>query len=358
MTALLARMALLAAGPLLGLAATASAQAELRGRILGDSGAPVVGATVTLSGVRFTVKTDSLGVFRLTGTPGATIEFAIQAQGFREETQSVVLRRRGVLDVVYRLVRDVTEEPEVNRSGRLLSGRVVDREGQAIAYATLQVNGGRRYVSNDSGRFSVPVPGEGRLTLLLRRIGYEPVEVKLAEMPDTAVRVVMTALATALPAQLVTGRSPFVRLDLGGFYQRMADSERGARVGYFVTPEDLAIRNPINVTDAVEQFPNIRVRPIDDGKADEFGLNHGDGLPLNRKMRVEDRQGCPLTVYLDRVRIQPGSIRAGMFTDEPINQIISPSSVAGIEVYPRAASAPPEFTIAAGTCGLVLIWTR
>ena len=45
---------------------------ELRGRILTDSGVPVRGATITIVSVGYSLRSDSLGAFRLTGTPGTT----------------------------------------------------------------------------------------------------------------------------------------------------------------------------------------------------------------------------------------------------------------------------------------------
>ncbi|HEX6316013.1 MAG TPA: carboxypeptidase regulatory-like domain-containing protein [Gemmatimonadaceae bacterium] len=340
-------------------AASAHAQSELKGRVVSDSGKPIAGAVVTLTSVRYSVQTDSLGRFQLAGTPGSTLGFTLQAEGYREENATVVLSRGRPVVRDFVLSSEAIPVPEVNPSDRVLRVNVITADGEPLAYANVVLNGGRRLVSDDSGRIALPARS-GPLTLLVRRIGYEPNEVRLAERPDTAVRVRMTAVARTLETQQVTVRSPFVRLDLSGFYRRMAEVENGARVGYFVTPEDLALRNPQNVTDAVEQFPSIRLRPIDDGKVDAFGLNHGDGVPLSRKFRIEDRSGCPLTVYLDRVRIQP-SISGGKVVDEEINSIIQPQNVAGIEVYPRALGAPaeyPAFQAHGGTCGIVLIWTK
>jgi len=61
-----------------------------------------------------------------------------------------------------------------------------------------------------------------------------------------------------------------------------------------------------------------------------------------------------MTVYLDRVRI------VGKFgsTDDFVNEIVVPSSVAAMEVYPRGTGAPPEFQSMNGSCGVVLIWTK
>lgn len=334
---------------------------ELRGRVLTDSGVPIVGATVTLTGVRYSVRTDSLGRFHLAGTPGSTLSLALRAAGHRDETASVVLGRGRPTIRDFVLASETAALPEVNPSDRVLRIRATTTGGEPIAYANLQVNAGRRFVSDDSGRFAVPITVVGSAKLLLRRIGFEPTEMTLTAMPDTTVRVAMGAVARTLETQMVTVRSPFIRLDMGGFYKRMAEVQNGARVGYFVTPEDLELRKPQNVTDAVEQFPNIRLAPIDDGVRDSDGLTHADGAMSRRKFRIEDRNGCPLTVYLDRIRIQP-SLAGGKEGDEEINSLVNPASVAGIEVYPREVGAPPEFppanTNSLSHCGVVLIWTR
>ena len=345
----------LTASLLLGLTEVAGAQgsSELRGRVVSDSGVPIKGATITLAAIRYSVTSDSLGRFTLAGTPGSTLALSLRANGFREDKADVVLGRGRPVTRDFVLVSEQTALPEVNPSDRVLLGRITTMEGEPISYANVQVNGGRRVVSDDSGRFSVPFT-PGRVSIVVRRIGFEPEELKLAEMPDTAVRVSMKAAARVLPGQVVTGKAAFARLDLGGFYRRMYEVERGARVGYFVTPEDLAMRNPQNVTDAVEQFPSIRLRPIDRGPPGTVG----DGLPnLARKFRIEDRSGCPLTVYLDRVRVQPTMI-GGKAVDEEINTLVQPHAVAGIEVYPRAIGAPPEFPPVGYNCGVVLIWSK
>lgn len=339
----------------------AQAQSELVGRVVTDSGKPIAGASVTLPGIRYTLRTDSLGRFRLAGQAGSTLSLSLKAEGFRDDTASVALPRGRAVSHDFVLISQQAALPEANPSDRAVRGRVVTPEGEPISYANVQFNGGTRIVTDDSGRFIAPVTGRGRLTIIARRIGFAPAELRLPAFPDTAVRVTMEAVAATLDRQVITTRSLFVRLEMGGFYARMNEVQNGARVGYFVTPEDLALRKPQNVTDAVEQFPNIRLAPIDDGVLDGAGLAHADGLMSRRKFRIEDRNGCPLTVYLDRVRVQP-SMSGRKEVDEEINSLIQPGSVAGIEVYPRAIGAPAEFppanTNSLSQCGVVLIWTR
>lgn len=347
---------------LVSVPAVSKGQNQLTGRVVSDSGKPIAGATVTLNAVRYSVKTDSLGRFHLAGTPGSSFSLTIQATGFRAQEATVALSRGRSTTKDFVLVSEQTALPGANPSDQVLRVRALTTDNEPIAYANLQVNGGRRYVSDDSGRFTVPITVRDRAALVVRRIGFEPTEVILTAMPDTSVQVRMRSVARTLETQLVTVRSPYARLDLGGFYKRMKEVEHGARTGYFVTPEDLELRKPQNVTDAVEQFPDIRLRPIDDGKPGRDGMFHADGAPLARKFRIEDRSGCPLTVYLDRMRIQPSmrtqAGRGVVPVDEEVNTLVQPQSVAGIEVYLNKGGAPPEFTVSDFTCGVVVIWTK
>lgn len=51
--------------------------------------------------------------------------------------------------------------------------------------------------------------------------------------------------------------------------------------------------------------------------------------------------------------------RAGSGPDNPsLDEIISPSMIAAIEVYPSAASVPNELQHHTDGCGLILAWTR
>ena len=60
-----------------------------------------------------------------------------------------------------------------------------------------------------------------------------------------------------------------------------------------------------------------------------------------------------MTVFLDRVRVVG---RTG--GDDFVNEIVVPSSVAAMEIYPTGMGAPPEFQPMNGSCGVVLVWTK
>ena len=343
----------------------ASGQAPvLRGKVVNESGDGIAGVTVTLTRIGYSVRTDSAGEFALSGTPGSMLVFTMRAAGYRGDSGAVTLPRRGGVSREFRLVTEASAPPEVNPSDRLLRGRVTDTEGAPLSFASVQVNGGRRFIADDSGRFTMPSP-TGRFSLLVRRIGFSPEELKIDAAPDTAIRVRMTAVATSLPEQRITGRAAFASLDLNGFYRRMRDAERGVNHGYFMTPEDFESRKPFQITQMVEGLPAVLVKKDGSGNPRKEMLVGAPCKPrtepdpacvmIGSPISIARIYRCVMTVYLDRVRIVG---RVGGRPDDFVNEMVVPSSVAAMEVYPRGTGAPPEFQPMNGNCGVVLIWTR
>lgn len=345
------------AGAFTPLVAGGQGASELRGRVVSEAGAAIAGATITLTAIGYAIRTDSSGTFVLTGTPGSTLVFSMRAAGYRSDTATVTLPRRSGLSREFKLVSDATALPEPNPSARVLRGSVTDSEGSALAYATIQVNGGRRYIADDSGRFTIPSPAS-RFSLLVRRIGFSPVEVTLDASPDTALRVRMTAFATALPEQRITGRAAFVSLDLNGFYRRMKDAERGINHGYFITPEDLEARKPYLISQMADGHPAVFVRHnILDPKRDILVGQQCPIRPVATKdcIPVGTLFRCVMTVFLDGIRI---TAKLGTTPDDYVNELVVPGQVAAMEIYPRGNGAPPQYQPHNGQCGVVLIWSK
>ena len=334
--------------------AAAKAQAVLRGRVVSESGVAIEGATITLTSIGYSVRTDSSGAFVLSGTPGSILEFTLRAAGYRSDTAAVTLPRRSELSREFTLVSEATAPAEANPSDQVIRGHVLDTEGGSLSYAGIQVNGGRRYIADDSGRFTIPRP-TGRFSLLVRRIGFSPEELRFDAPPDTAIRVLMSPLAVSLPEQRITGRAAFVSLDLNGFYRRMKDAERGINHGYFVTPEDLEFRKPTLITNMAEGNPAVFVRHKSNNPREDMIVGAPCAVPS--KMCVPMGPSlfrCVMTVYLDRVRIVGKMGNAPEF----VNELVMPTHVAAMEIYPRGVGAPPEYQAENGSCGVVLIWSK
>lgn len=323
--------------------AAVEAQSELRGRLINSAGEPVHGAIITVTDVGFQVRADSLGRFVIAGQRGGTLKLQFSAPSYRIDTGSVVLGRSPVVRD-FTLVADDAPMPEANPSSTMLRGRVMDDAGTPLSYANVQVNFGRRFMSDDSGRFQIPWTASST-TLLVRRIGFEPTELRLTELPDTAVRVAMKPIAVQLKGVVVTGASPFRSLDTYGFYGRMKDAERGINHGYFITPEDIERRRPSWITQMMEGFPTVRV-------CGKISKTCPAGDP--RGEFILGSNACLMTVYLDNIRIV-GGLNGRV---SAVNELALPTSVAAVEVYPRAVNAPPQYQPLNGNCGVVLIWTK
>ena len=220
----------------------------------------------------------------------------------------------------------------------ILRGRVVDESGQPLSYANVQLNEGRRFVSDDSGRFQLPYTVTGTARLVVRRIGFAPAELNLPSLPDTSLRVTLVAIPMQLKGVIVTGGSAFPSLDTHGFYRRMRDVNRGINYGYFITPEDLERRKPNWISQMADGLPTVHVRR--------------GARPMNDV--ISGSLGCKMTVYLDNIRIV-GRLNG---RDDFVNEMVQPTHVAGMEIYPRSVTAPPQYQPLNGTCGVVLIWTK
>ena len=94
----------------------------------------------------------------------------------------------------------------------------------------------------------------------------------------------------------------------------------------------------------------------------QVDLRVADGLPTFRVQRgiismkavIFGSMGCKMTVYLDNIRIV-GKLGRG---DDFLNEVVMPTHVAAMEIYPSAVMAPPQYQSLNGTCGVVLIWTK
>lgn len=311
------------------------AQVALRGRLLSGAGEPIPSATITVGGIGYSVRSDSAGRFSIAGARGSTIQLYFSAPGYRRDSASVALGRNA-LDRDFTLIDANEPSPEANRSAAMLHGRVVEESGAPLSYANIQVNYAERLVADDSGRFAFPYEAGSR-TLLVRRIGFEPLELRLTSKPDTALRIVLMPVAAQLKeVTVVASNAAFRSLDIHGFYRRMREYERGGNRGYFITPEDIERRKATHPTQMADGFPSIRVYKSGQGPMWDRILGRGD---------------CAMTVYLDNIPIA-GKARG---TNDFVNQLAAIGSVAAMEIYPTSLSAPPQYS---GACGVVLIWTK
>lgn len=217
-----------------------------------------------------------------------------------------------------------------------ISGVVTDQaSGEPIPEVVVSVPlAGRIARTGAEGRFSVGELVPGRHEIRFSHLGYvertETIDVQMGRV--STVRVVLDVNAIALDPIEVTVDRRDATLEGRGFYQREEDGW-----GYFVDREDLEARNPIELTDALDRFPGVRVV----SNPNSPGQRH-------LRLRSSGRE-CVPTIFIDGVRM----IGRGGYS---INDMVDPAVVAGVEMYRGVAGTPPQYW---GTsCGVVLIWLR
>lgn len=239
--------------------------------------------------------------------------------------------------------------PAAAQERRTVSGIVSDSGGRPIPY--VNIDGGPRYrtLTNGSGEYSLLLPPNEALEVAVRRIGFLPVKFRVEKGTDTTINVSMQQLAIIMNTQVIRAQQLVRTLENRGFYSRMLEQERGALVGEFVTPEEIEMRNPQRVTQLLEQRRGIRVQRVNSCQV------------IATCFRVQGQGGCAATVFLDGQRLNKlgtGSAARDDGAYPAIDELIPVTGVSAIEVYPRGSSAPSRYQSLAGTCAIVLIWTR
>jgi len=229
-----------------------------------------------------------------------------------------------------------------------LHGRVIeDASGDAIGGATVSLHDGRgrrigRATTDDLGQFRFDVQS-GPVTLRTEHPGfrrtlspsldfgaYGVLRVEVRMDPDLVLMAPLEVVARSR-----TGVSP----TLAGFEQR-----RTSGTGVYITRSEIESRNPNAVTDILAMVPGVTVQ--------------------RRAVFMARSSNCPAQVYIDGFHINrpagPVGRRTSLTTTEmfPIDDMLKPGSVEGIEIYQGLSRVPAEFLSPEAVCGVVAIWTR
>ncbi|MCR4339394.1 MAG: TonB-dependent receptor [Gemmatimonadaceae bacterium] len=304
---------------------------------------PVAGAQVTLSWSDITIseqtgvrseprrrqtQSDARGYYRICGLPAELTAEAFVQRGADSTGKVQIVFGDALLGLATFLLPSggavAAAGDTVPRPGAAgtatLSGTVVDGEGKPIDNAHVSITGGPSAATTDStGSFTLTGQPTGTHALVVRRLGYMPVEVavNLTPLRMNEVAVEMQQHVPVLAAVVIGARRE-AALDRIGFTQRKA---RGT--GRYIERDYIQNRNASRLSNLLENIPNLR-RP-------------GDGF------------GGVCTFYwVDGVLWRGG-------TPE---DFIMPDEIEAIEVYTRSF-VPFEFqTQGYDRCTTVAIWTR
>jgi len=298
------------------------------------TGRPVPGATVrgawlelalTRTGVarhvpRLAATTGDDGSFALCGPPSAgLVELVAAHDDDNTDVIDVQVPADGVLHRDLYLGR---------RAGGRLRGTVVSgTTGAPVAGAAVHIVGGAETRADERGAWTLADVPTGTRLLETRAVGFDAerrvVDV-LGDVPP--LRSELLPLQALLDAVRVTER--FSELRGNGFRARARTGP-----GHYITPEDIARRGGVVISDALRSSPDLEVR-------------HG-GLSTVLVMRNGNRD-CRPAIFLDGVHLRGAGAAE-------LDGLAKPHEVTGIEVY-AATTVPPQFRVV--PCGSVVVWTR
>ena len=213
-----------------------------------------------------------------------------------------------------------------------LSGVVLDSARAPVPEAEVSlIEAGvvrRQVVTDAAGRFVLGDFSASRVTVRVRRLGYEERSVEAA-VGAASQPTFVEIIVTPAPAQLEEVRvepNPLGRLR--EFYDHRRQRRSFAR---FLELTDIRRIAPTIASELFRTVPGITIRAATTG---------------GNTIRI---RGCQPTVWVDGQRI-PGA---------ELDDVVQPSDIGGIEFYPSSAGIPPQYLDPSNRlCGLILVWTR
>ena len=217
-----------------------------------------------------------------------------------------------------------------------LNGIVVDTSFRGLGDATVVLLGTKiGVVTGENGRFHIRRLPVGRYVLTAHRIGYEPVSAALDVGTDT-LRITLTMEPVARALDTVRVPSTLLPARLAEF-----ETRRRSGFGQFFTQAEIARRNTVHVTELIRTLLSVDVLEVHD---------HGGALPSYYAASGRSKaRTCLMVVVLDNIVLP---------TPFDLDQLPSPTNLAGIELYSGAATVPPIFAAYDRGCGVILLWTK
>jgi hypothetical protein len=244
--------------------------------------------------------------------------------------------------------------PEPSAGQVRIVGRVIEDETLlpiGFAEVALRSSGGAtlaRTEADEFGNFEFTTRRTSPVRLHASRLGYEETTTPVLffdthNLLQVEIRLDPDAILLA-PLEIVAWAELIDNAVLEGFWNRV---ETG--LGHYITREDVEARNPGKVTDLLRDLPGVQIS----------GGSVGN-RPSIRMARASNRN-CATQIFVDgflvnRRMTQPNGTRGP--EDIRIDDVVSPVSVEGIEVYGGLSTVPAEFLNPDAECGVIAIWTK
>ncbi|HEX2722658.1 MAG TPA: carboxypeptidase-like regulatory domain-containing protein [Gemmatimonadaceae bacterium] len=236
----------------------------------------------------------------------------------------MVVARAAALSVIAFTAVDLEAQSPVTY---LVAGVVVDQNRNPVAAAELSIGHGSRAIktrTNEAGRFDFGRMTAGSVEIVVHRLGFQErtLTVDVGSSPSP-LEIALLPVAADIDAVVIEAS--------GGRLQEFTDHRKQSKFGHFFDQNDIRTKSPRFVSELFRGIPGARLAPA---------AGSGSKVLL---------RGCRPKIWIDGVLAQ----------DAEIDEVISPSEIAGIEIYPSWAGIPAQYMDRENrACGAVLIWSR
>lgn len=273
-------------------------------------------------------RTNDRGMFRMCGVPinNALFLRAVTDSGLASVAEVTIPAQQRFARV------DLVVDREASASASFSGFVLVDSTNQPIPNAEVALPAlDKNTLTNEQGAFRLLDLPVGTHEVVVRRIGYGPLNANISFAPNETVerRVFLTKAAVLDTISVI--ESAIIR-----------DFEENRRIGlgHFLTRADLAKIEHLSIPAIFGQIPSAHVI--------------ADPSNPGRRYLMSRRKGCLVNVYLDRMLIYSGKEAEPLFD---LNTI-TPERIESIEFYTGPAQTPLRYSTLNSQCGVVVIHSR
>jgi hypothetical protein len=274
-----------------------------------------------------TVKTDSTGTYYACGV-ASDMKIALRAYAQRDSSGLIDLQLgpRGVGR------QDLMVALAPARQTGVVRGQAITNEQTAVWGGRVSVREGASTMIEDNGTFVIRGVAPGTQWVSVRAIGRAPLGQAVDVRPGdtTWLNVTLGPLPVTLAPVRVVGQASRM---LSDFEERR---RAGSGLGYSLGEAEIA--GMASMRSVLSSMPSIQL---------VRGQGNTDFMALLPNPGIGGRGWCVAALYID-----------GFLADWDQVHTYKPKDLVGVEMYPRASSAPIQYQQVATGCGVVLIWTK
>ena len=195
----------------------------------------------------------------------------------------------------------------------------------------------RRAVTDSLGGFRFTGLATGIHYILVRKIGYRPVQLRAILVSDDTLEATVELNAAAVELAPIEVTVSAIPPGMEAYEERRKNEN-----GYFIGSRTLRQSEHRQLADI---FRSVR----------GVSLRYARG---NKTILVNNRDRCPMQIYMDGIKIYEPRSGAGRAVEPLDINLFTVAQLEAIEVYRGPAETPPQLAGTGGGCGTVVLWSR